>query len=156
METISLKINGKIYQIKVEPETPLLFVLRNSLGLTGAKLGCGLEQCGACAVLVDGNSTLTCVSAVSDFQGKDIITIEGIAQDGKLSPVQKAFIDAGAAQCGYCIPGLVVAVTGLLQENSDPDSAEVQNALASHLCRCGSHGRIIAAIDSLRIPGGTV
>ena len=156
METISLKINGKIYQIKVEPETPLLFVLRNSLGLTGAKLGCGLEQCGACAVLVDGNSTLTCVSAVSDFQDKDIITIEGIAQDGKLSPVQKAFIDAGAAQCGYCIPGLVVAVTGLLQENSDPDSAEVQNALASHLCRCGSHGRIIAAIDSLRIPGGTV
>ena len=156
METISLKINGKIHQIKVEPETPLLFVLRNSLGLTGAKLGCGLEQCGACAVLVDGNSTLTCVSAVSDFQDKDIITIEGIAQDGKLSPVQKAFIDAGAAQCGYCIPGLVVAVTGLLQENSDPDSAEVQNALASHLCRCGSHGRIIAAIDSLRIPGGTV
>ena len=156
METISLKINGIINQIKVEPETPLLFVLRNSLGLTGAKLGCGLEQCGACAVLVDGNSTLTCVSAVSDFQDKDIITIEGIAQDGKLSPVQKAFIDAGAAQCGYCIPGLVVAVTGLLQENSDPDSAEVQNALASHLCRCGSHGRIIAAIDSLRIPGGAV
>ena len=156
METISLKINGKIHQIKVEPETPLLFVLRNSLGLTGAKLGCGLEQCGACAVLVDGNSTLTCVSAVSDFQDKDIITIEGIAQDGKLSPVQKAFIDAGAAQCGYCIPGLVVAVTGLLQENSDPDSDEVQKALASHLCRCGSHGRIIAAIDSLRIPGGAV
>ena len=154
METISLRINGKIHPISVDPETPLLFVLRNRLGLTGAKLGCGLEQCGACAVLVDGCSTLSCVTAAAAFQGKEIITVEGIANRGKLSPVQKAFVDAGAAQCGYCIPGIVVAVTGLFKRDPNPDNVAIQGALANHLCRCGSHGRIIAAIDNLRNPGG--
>ncbi len=153
MKTISLRINGKTLRINVDPETPLLFVLRNRLGLTGAKLGCGLEQCGACAVLVDGCSTLSCVAAAADFQGKEIITVEGLAKRGELSSVQKAFVEAGAAQCGYCIPGLVVAVTGLLERSSNPDKATVKDALANHLCRCGSHGRVIAAIDALRDSG---
>lgn len=156
METISLKINGKIRLINVDPETPLLFVLRNNLGLTGAKLGCGLEQCGACAVLINGCSTLSCVTTVADFQGKEIITVEGISKDGKLSRVQKAFVDAGAAQCGYCTPGLVVAVTALFEQDPNPDDTAVESALEHHLCRCGSHGRIIAAIDFLRNSGSRV
>lgn len=149
MVSISLQVNGKTHGIDVDPATPLLLVLRNNLGLTGAKLGCGLEQCGACAVLVDGQSTLSCSTAVSDFQGKAIATVEGLTSGNQLSRVQQAFVDAGAAQCGYCIPGFVVAVTGMLEIDPKPNAEAIQEALSSHLCRCGSHGRIKAAIDSL-------
>ena len=154
MTGISLQVNGEAREVDVDPSTPLLFVLRNQLGLTGAKLGCGLEQCGACAVLVEGRSTLTCSAAVGDFAGKEITTVEGLARGGQLTRVQQAFVDAGAAQCGYCIPGIVVAVTGLFERYPDPDDGMVENALAPHLCRCGSHGRIMAAIDGLRGRGG--
>ena len=149
MVSISLQVNGKTHGIDVDPATPLLLVLRNNLGLTGAKLGCGLEQCGACAVLVDGQSTLSCSTAVSDFQGKAIATVEGLTSGNQLSRVQQAFVDAGAAQCGYCIPGFVVAVTGMLEIDPKPNAEAIQEALSFHLCRCGSHGRIKAAIDSL-------
>jgi len=149
MEQVALNINGKSHTLDVEPGTPLLFVLRNQLGLTGAKLGCGLEQCGACAVLVDGCSTLICTRAVNEFQGKEIITVEGLVTDGLLNLVQQAFLEAGAAQCGYCIPGIVIAVAGMLEQNVNPDTELIRVALAPHLCRCGSHGRIIRAIEGL-------
>ena len=149
MTSISLHINDESHEIDVDPATPLLFVLRNRLGLTGTKLGCGLEQCGACAVLVEGRSTLTCATAVANFDGKKITTIEGLAKGRNLSRVQQAFLDAGAAQCGYCIPGLIVAVTAMLEANGTPDDDTIKMALTPHLCRCGSHGRIMAAIDSL-------
>ena len=155
MTKISLHINGELHKVEVDPATPLLFVLRNKLGLTGAKLGCGKEQCGACAVLIDGRSTLTCSTAASDFDGKKITTVEGLAKGESLSRIQQAFVDAGAAQCGYCIPGLIIAVTGMLDANSNPDCDAIETALAPHLCRCGSHGRIMAAINSL-IDRGTV
>ena len=155
MVSISLQVNGKTHGIDVDPATPLLLVLRNNLGLTGAKLGCGLEQCGACAVLVDGQSTLSCSTAVSDFQDKAIVTVEGLTSGNQLSRVQQAFVDAGAAQCGYCIPGFVVAVTGMLEIDPKPNAEDIQEALSSHLCRCGSHGRIKAAIDSLVSSAGS-
>ena len=149
MTNISLHINDELHEVDVDPATPLLFVLRNKLGLTGTKFGCGLEQCGSCAVLVDGRSTLTCSAAATNFVGKQITTIEGLANEGNLSRVQQAFLDAGAAQCGYCIPGLIIAVTSMLEVNASPDDDAIETALAPHLCRCGSHGRIMAAIDSL-------
>jgi aerobic-type carbon monoxide dehydrogenase small subunit (CoxS/CutS family) len=148
METLSLNVNGSDHQVTVDPSTPLLFVLRNHLGLTGAKLGCGLEQCGACAVLVDGVSTLCCSTPVAEFTGREIVTVEGLAADGG-NAVQRAFADLGAAQCGYCTPGLVVAVTALLQRSPKPDKAEVVEALTPHLCRCGSHARVLGAVDRL-------
>ncbi|MBL6599821.1 MAG: (2Fe-2S)-binding protein [Alphaproteobacteria bacterium] len=153
MPTLNLQVNGRPHRVDAESDTPLLHVLRNQIGLTGAKLGCGLEQCGACAVLVDGESRLSCVAAASDFEGKDIVTVEGLAQDGALNKVQRAFIAETAAQCGYCTPGMVIAVTGLFQRGPSPSDADVQEALAGHLCRCGSHARILAAIDRLRREG---
>jgi nicotinate dehydrogenase subunit A len=153
MPTLTLQVNGKARRVDAESDTPLLQVLRNQLGLTGAKLGCGLEQCGACAVLVDGQSRLSCVAAASEFEGKDIVTVEGLAQDGKLSKVQRAFIAETAAQCGYCTPGMVIAVTGLFRRSATPSDGEVRAALSDHLCRCGSHARILAAVDRLRREG---
>ena len=150
MLSLTLKINGATHQLAAESDTPLLQVLRNQLGLTGGKLGCGLEQCGACAVLVDGESRLSCVAAASEFQNKDIVTIEGLAGEGGLSTVQRAFVAETAAQCGYCTPGMIIAVTGLFRKIPQPNDAQVQDALADHLCRCGSHARILAAIDRLR------
>lgn len=154
MATITLKVNGGTHEVDTDPATPLLFVLRNALGLTGAKLGCGLEQCGACAVLVDGEPVLSCVRAVSEFEGNDIVTAEGLMRSGRPSAVQQAFIDTGAAQCGYCTAGLVVATTALLQRNRAPDRTAVNEALADHLCRCGSHVRVLKAIDKLVAEGG--
>jgi nicotinate dehydrogenase subunit A len=153
MPMLNLQVNGEPRQINAESDTPLLQVLRNQLGLTGAKLGCGLEQCGACAVLVDGESRLSCAAAASEFEGKEIVTVEGLATDGGLSNVQRAFVAETAAQCGYCTPGMVIAVTGLFHRGPAPSDAEVQEALAGHLCRCGSHARILAAIDRLRREG---
>jgi len=154
MAKITLSVNGGKHEVDTDPATPLLFVLRNTLGLTGAKLGCGLEQCGACAVLVDGESVLSCVRAVSEFKGNDIVTAEGLMRGGAPSAVQQAFIATGAAQCGYCTAGLVVATTALLRQNRTPDRAAINEALADHLCRCGSHVRVLKAIDNLIAQGG--
>ncbi|MDE0807961.1 MAG: (2Fe-2S)-binding protein [Alphaproteobacteria bacterium] len=153
MPSLGLQVNGKSHHLVTDSDTPLLQVLRNQLGLTGAKLGCGLEQCGACAVLVDGESRLTCAAAASEFEGKNIVTVEGLATGGTLSDVQRAFVTETAAQCGYCTPGMVIAVTGLFQREPKPSDARVREALAGHLCRCGSHARILAAIDRLRREG---
>jgi nicotinate dehydrogenase subunit A len=153
MPTLNLRVNGEARRVEAASDTPLLQVLRNQLGLTGAKLGCGLEQCGACAVLVNGESKLSCVSAASEFEGKEIVTVEGLAKDGKLSNVQRAFVAETAAQCGYCTPGMVIAVTGLFRRTAKPSDAEVREALSDHLCRCGSHARILAAVDRLRREG---
>ena len=153
MATKNLNVNGAAHEVDADPSTPLLFVLRNQLGLTGAKLGCGLEQCGTCAVLVDGEPVLSCVRAVSEFEGNPIRTVEGLVENGAPSAVQQAFIDEGAAQCGYCTAGLVVATTALLESNPNPDRQAIDAALADHLCRCGSHLRVLKAIDRL-VAGG--
>lgn len=153
MAKITLRVNGADHPVDADPATPLLFVLRNQLGLTGAKLGCGLEQCGACAVMIDGESVLSCVRAVSEFEGNDIRTVEGLAEGGSPNAVQRAFIAECAAQCGYCTGGLVVAVTALLQANPNPNRADINAALADHLCRCGSHVRVLKAIDRLAAGG---
>lgn len=154
MTRIALRVNGASHEIEADPATPLIYVLRNQLELTGAKLGCGLEQCGACTVLVDGEPVLSCVRAVAEFDGNEIVTVEGLADDGAPSDVQRAFMEEGAAQCGYCTPGIVVATTALLNKNSNPNDAEIREALNDHLCRCGSHARVLAAIDRLVRDGG--
>lgn len=147
MDSLTLTINGEARDINCDPATPLLYILRNDLDLTGAKLGCGLEQCGACAILVDGEATLCCNRPAGEFSGKDIVTVEALEKDVIGAAVQKAFVAEGAAQCGYCTAGLVVAATSLLKANSTPDRNAIVAGLEEHLCRCGSHGRVIAAID---------
>lgn len=149
----TLRVNGREVQVDADESTPLVYVLRNALQLVGTKLGCGLEQCGACAVLVDGRSVLTCNAPTGQFAGRDIVTIEA-THDALLQQVKAAFADAGAAQCGYCIPGIVVAVTGLLKRNRHPSEAEIREALRPHLCRCGTHNRILAAARSLAASAG--
>ena len=152
---MKLHVNGASHDVEADPSTPLIYVLRNQLELTGAKLGCGLEQCGACAVLVDGEQVLSCVRAVSEFEECEIVTVEGLAEGGEYSEVQRVFIEEGAAQCGYCTTGIVIAVTALLNRNRTPSRAEVVDALADHLCRCGSHTRVLGAIDRLVAGGGS-
>ena len=146
METLSLWVNGHRHELKVDPTTPLLYILRNDLGLTGAKFGCGSEQCGACKVLIDDQPQYSCTIAVEAVQEQEIVTIEGLGTVDDLHPVQAAFVAARAAQCGYCIPGMVIAAKALLDNNSTPSEAEIGTALRDHLCRCGSHPRIIKAI----------
>jgi nicotinate dehydrogenase subunit A len=144
---IELTVNGRVERVHVEPGTPLLQVLRNDLGLTAAKLGCGLEQCYACAVILDdGEVAPTCAAGVDAFAGRAITTLEGIGGAGDLHPVQQAFIDEEAAQCGYCIPGMIVGAVALLRRNPEPSDDEIREALEPHLCRCGSHPRIIRAV----------
>ena len=146
-QQLTLNVNGEQHTLSVDPSMPLLYALRNHLGLTAAKFGCGLEQCGACAVLVDGVSTLSCSTPVAAFVGRGIVTCEGLGTSVSPSYVQQAFVQEGAGQCGYCIPGLVVAVTGLLNAYPDPDDAQIGDALRAHLCRCGSHARVLKAIS---------
>ena len=143
---IELTVNGRVERVEADPATPLLLVLRNDLGLTAAKLGCGLEQCRACLVLADGEPVTSCATSVDAFEGRSITTLEGIGADGALDPLQQAFIDEQAAQCGYCIPGMIVAARALLDRNPDPTDAEVRTALEGNLCRCGSHPRIVRAV----------
>lgn len=149
MGRVVLNINGAVSEVEADPATPLIFVLRNELGLTGAKLGCGLEQCGACAVMADGEKVLSCARAVSEFEECAITTVEGLAGDGELNPVQRAFLEAGAAQCGYCTSGLVVALTAYLEAAERPDRRGAVEALKGHLCRCGAHADVLRAVDRL-------
>ena len=152
MKPVTLRVNARETAVHAHESTPLVYVIRNELGLTGTKLGCGLEQCGACAVLVDDRSTLSCNVPVGQFGGRDIVTIEA-THDLLLAVVRDAFVEAGAAQCGYCIPGIVIAVTGLLKQNRHPTEADVRQALRPHLCRCGTHVRVLAAVRAL-VPDG--
>ncbi len=144
--TLTLRINGEARNVTSDPDTPLIYVLRDELKLKGTKLGCGLEQCGACAVLVDGVSLPSCVSPAGTFEGREITTIEGIQAHETGRRVQAAFIAESAAQCGYCTAGLVVATTSLLDQNESPDHDAIVLALNPHLCRCGSHPRVLKAV----------
>lgn len=155
MAVIKLRVNGTEQTVTADPATPLLYILRNKFGLSGAKLGCGLEQCGACAVLVDGEAKLTCVEAAGDFEGKEIVTVEGLFADGANTRMKQIFAEEGVAQCGYCTPGIVIAILALLRTNPAPDRSAVTEALHGHLCRCGSHARILAAVDRYVAEGGT-
>jgi nicotinate dehydrogenase subunit A len=145
-EQIVLRVNGAERRVAVDPATPLLYVLRNDLGLTAAKFGCGLEQCHACAVLVDGEAVTSCATAVEAFVGKKITTLEGLGTPERLHPVQQAFLDEDAGQCGYCVPGMIVATVALLDAHPQPTDEQIREALDRNLCRCGSQPRIVRAV----------
>jgi isoquinoline 1-oxidoreductase alpha subunit len=143
---MELVVNRKHYRLEVHPDRMLLWVLRNDLELTGTKYGCGEGQCGACTVLVDGAPVRSCMARVSTAAGKEITTIEGLAENGKLHPLQEAFIQADAMQCGYCTPGMIVSGAGLLKKNPKPSDAEIRRAMEGNVCRCGTYPRIVAAV----------
>ena len=145
-DELVLRVNGRVHRVEADPGTPLLYVLRNELGLTAAKFGCGLEQCYACAVLAGGEAVTSCATAVEAFAGKEITTLEGIGTPGRLHPLQEAFLEEEAAQCGYCIPGVIVAAKALLDRTPRPTDDEIRAALAPNLCRCGSQPRILKAV----------
>jgi nicotinate dehydrogenase subunit A len=142
----TIRVNGSQHPVAAEPETPLLYVLRNDLKLKGARFGCGLGQCGACTVLVDGKPVQSCDFPLSAAAGKSITTVEGLTRDGRLHPLQQAFIDEQAAQCGYCVTGIIMTAKALLDANPHPTDAEIRSALKGNLCRCGTHQRILRAI----------
>ncbi|HYH00853.1 MAG TPA: (2Fe-2S)-binding protein [Terriglobales bacterium] len=148
MSALVLIINGEERRIDVPPDENLLSVLRNELKLTGTKYGCGEGQCGACTVLIDGKPVRSCTTAVSGVIGKKITTIEGLAQNGRLHPVQEAFLRQEAFQCGYCTPGMILSAVGLLSENADPSEADIIRYMNMNICRCGSYARIVTAVRS--------
>ena len=143
---IELEINGKRYPVSYPADTPLLYVLRDELGLTGSKYGCGEGQCGACTVLIGGMPRRSCQIPVSAAAAKPITTIEGLEKDGRLNPVQQAFLDAGAFQCAFCTSGMIMSSVGLLQANPNPSQAEIVQSLQGNVCRCGTHPRIVDAV----------
>ena len=147
--SLVLNVNGKDRSLRVAPETPLLYALRNNLELNGPKFGCGLEQCGACMVLLNGKANPSCRIPVSEVIEKKIVTIEGLAENGNLHPLQQAFIDEQAAQCGYCLNGVLINSFSLLNENKDPTADEIKNGLEKNICRCGTHSRFIKAIKKV-------
>lgn len=147
---ITLSVNGAAHALPdaTPPDTPLLDVLRNTLGLTGTRFGCGLEQCGACMVLVDGEPLPACTAALDSLAGREITTVEGLAgPDGSLHPLQKAFAEEQAGQCGYCLSGILISAKALLDANPNPSRSEIAAALDGNLCRCGSHVRILKAVE---------
>ena len=141
-----LRINGKTVRVDADRDRPLLGVLRDDLGLTGSKYGCGEGRCGACTVLIDGEPARSCITKLGAVAAREITTIEGLEKDGKLHPLQQAFLDAGAMQCAYCTSGMIVAGAGLLQQNPDPSRQEIVEYMDGNICRCGTYPRIIAAI----------
>ena len=143
---IELDVNGRACIVQVEENTPLLYVLRNDCNLKGTRFGCGAGQCGACHVMVDGVSVPSCDTPVWSVEGKQIITVEGLGKESELRPLQQAFIDEQAAQCGYCLSGILVHAAALLAANPDPSDTQVRATLDEHLCRCGTHNRIVRAV----------
>jgi aerobic-type carbon monoxide dehydrogenase small subunit (CoxS/CutS family) len=144
---MELVVNQKHYRLEVHPDRMLLWVLRDDLGLTGSKYGCGEGQCGACTVLINGASARSCITRVIDVEGKQITTIEGLAQNGVLHPLQEAFIQADAMQCGYCTPGMIISSAALLRKNPHPTEVEIRRAMEGNVCRCGTYPRIVAAVQ---------
>lgn len=142
---VTLDVNGAIRKVEASPETPLLYILRNDFELNGPKFGCGLGECGACAVLIDGRAVRSCTLTLAAAENRAIVTLEGLGTSTDPHPVQRAFIEMQAAQCGYCINGMIISTAALLRRNSDPDDAEIRDALARNLCRCGTHVEILAA-----------
>lgn len=147
-QTIELRINGSARQARVSAETSLLHVLREQIGLTGTKYGCGEGQCGACTVLIDGKARRSCLTPAASVTGRSITTIEGLEKDGRLHPVQQAFLEDGALQCGYCTPGMILTAVALLRANPHPTRAEIRRAMEGNICRCGVYGRILDAIHN--------
>jgi nicotinate dehydrogenase subunit A len=143
---ISLKVNGATRSVPAEPDTPLLYVLRNDLELNGAKFGCGMAQCGACTVLIDGKAARSCVTDIGSLANAEITTLEGLGTIDKPHRLQRAFIEEQAAQCGYCINGMIMSAKALLDRNPRPSENDVRQALAANLCRCGTHNRIVRAV----------
>ncbi len=146
MKAIELRINGTRHRVEAEADRTLLSVLRDDLDLTGTKYGCGEGQCGACTVLIDGQATRSCLTQVGAVVGKQITTIEGLEQNGRLHPLQEAFLAVDAMQCGYCIPGMLMSGAGLLKKKPQPTEAEILRALEGNVCRCGTYPRIVAAV----------
>ena len=141
-----LKVNGREHQVDADPDTPLLYVLREDIKLNAAKFGCGLGQCGACTVIVDGKAVLSCVTPMILLEGKQVTTLEGLGTASKPAPIQRAFMEEQAAQCGYCIAGIMMRAQALLQRNSRPTNEQIRSELEPHLCRCGTHMRILRAV----------
>ena len=147
MEPIGLKVNGDAVSVTADEQTPLLDTLRNHLGLMGTKFGCGLEQCGCCMVLVDGTPTKSCGKALSTVAGREVVTVEGLGTPQHPHPLQQAFLDEQAGQCGYCLAGIIVSAKALLDKNPSPTRREIALALDDNICRCGSHPRILRAVE---------
>jgi len=155
LNTLELQVNGASRRVQVDPDKSLLWVLRDDLDLTGSKYGCGEGQCGACTVLIDGVATRSCVTRVSSAAGKRIVTIEGLEKNGRLHPVQEAFLEAGQMQCGYCTAGMIMSAAGLLQKNSNPTDQQILRAMEGNVCRCGTYLRILQAVKkAARHAGG--
>jgi len=146
MAKISLRVNGKTHAVEAEPEMPLLYALRNDLQLNGPKFGCGLAQCGACTVIMDGVAIRSCVTPVAAAQNKAVTTLEGLGNTKKLHKIQQAFVDEQAVQCGYCINGMIMTAKVLLDKTPKPNDAQIKEALAGNLCRCGTHLRVVRAV----------
>src|SRR5262245_49563128 len=146
-QPIEIAVNGRPHRVEAAPETPLLYVLRNELRLNAAKFGCGLGRCGACTVLIDGEAALSCVTPTGEVAGKAIVTLEGLGRPDALHPIQQAFLDEQAAQCGYCIPGIMMTALAFLARNPRPTETEIGEALNGTLCRCGAHARIVRAVQ---------
>ena len=147
-ETISFQLNGEKAEVTTDPGHTLLWVLRNHFGLTGTKYGCGIGFCGACTVIIDNEAVRSCTVPVTEISGKVVITIEGLSKEGRLSPVQQAFVDNDALQCGFCTPGMIMNATALLKKNPDPSRQEIIEGMEENYCRCGAHIRIIEAIET--------
>jgi aerobic-type carbon monoxide dehydrogenase small subunit (CoxS/CutS family) len=147
-QKITFQLNGKKTEAVVDPTSTLLWILRDHFGLTGTKYGCGIGFCGSCTVIIDNEPVRSCQLAVGDVEGKNVTTIEGLSVDGKLHPVQKAFVEHDALQCGYCTPGMIMTATALLLKNPEPDTDEIKAGLEDNLCRCGAHNRIVEAVKT--------
>jgi nicotinate dehydrogenase subunit A len=145
--TLELKVNGALRRVEAAPDTPLLYVLRNDLGLCAAKLGCGLEQCGACTVIIDGEARMSCRLPIAGLTQSEITTLEGIGTREAPHPLQRAFVAENAAQCGYCTTGILMAAKALLDRKPRPERAEITHALRDNLCRCGAHNRVVRAVQ---------
>jgi carbon-monoxide dehydrogenase small subunit len=152
--SVSFRVNGYDYLVFVESRETLLQVLREKLGLTGTKQGCDTGECGACTVLVEDKPTLACLTLIVEMEGKEIVTVEGLAPEGKLTPLQQAFVDEGAVQCGFCTPGMLMSATALLNRNPHPTDKEVRRGLAGNLCRCTGYAKIIKAVIKSKIDLG--
>ena len=145
-ELVKFNLNGKPVQLNLDSGRILLWILRTELGLTGTKYGCGESYCGACTVVVDDNAVRSCQTTLKDIQNKSVVTIEGLAQNGQLHPLQKTFMENDALQCGYCTPGMIMNAYALLKQNPDPSEKQIMEGMEDNLCRCGAHKRIIEAI----------
>lgn len=148
-QEIELKVNGELFKVEVEPRRTLLEVLRENLGLTGTKEACNKGDCGACTVLIDGKPVLSCLTLAIEVQGKDILTIEGLAKGYELHPIQQAFVDHGAIQCGFCTPGMIMSAKALLDKNPNPTEGEIRDGISGNICRCTGYLKIVEAIQEV-------